>query len=116
MCMSVIWAMIIVLLRVIEPEKDRVYSAVTSRWPTLALVTLAHALGALTAPAAAPLAPFLLESLRLSRAQVGYFLPAADLGGALVALPARRLPARLGGRLTLVRGPVLAGPLGAPAA
>src|SRR3989475_13071268 len=104
MCMSVIWAMIIVLLRVIEPEKDRVYSAVTSRWPTLALVTLAHALGALTALAVAPLAPFLLESLRLSRAQVGYFLPAVYLGGVLMALPAGWLTDRLGVRLTLVLG------------
>ena len=37
----------------------------------LALVTLAHALGALSVLAVAPLAPFLLESLQLTRAQVG---------------------------------------------
>src|SRR3989442_7720661 len=116
MCMSVIWAMIIVLLRVIEPEKDRVYSAVTSRWPTLALVTLAHALGALTALAVAPLAPFLLESLRLSRAQVGYFLPAVYLAGVLMALPAGWLTDRLGVRLTLVLGQLLVGAMIALAA
>ena len=55
----------------------------TARWPILALVTLAHALGALTALAVAPLAPFLLESLTLSRAQVGLLLPAVYLGGVL---------------------------------
>src|SRR3989441_2913730 len=109
MCMSVIWAMIIVLLRVIEPEKDRVYSAVTSRWLTLALVTLAHALGALTALAVAPLAPFLLESLRLSRAQVGWLLPAIYLGGVLMALPAGWLTDRLGVRATLALGQLVLG-------
>src|SRR5205807_2377713 len=36
--------------------------SVRSRWAILALVTFAHALGALTALAVAPLAPFLLES------------------------------------------------------
>src|SRR5437879_1743303 len=109
MCMSVIWAMIIVLLRVIEPEKDRVYSAVTSRWPILALVTLAHALGALTALAVAPLAPFLLESLELSRVQVGLFLPAVYLGGVLMALPAGWFTDRLGVRLTFGLGQLLVG-------
>src|SRR5438552_12639444 len=89
---------------------------VTSRWPTLALVTLAHALGALTALAVAPLAPFLLESLRLSRAQVGYFLPAVYLGGVLMALPAGWLTDRLGVRLTLVLGQLLVGAMIALAA
>src|SRR5881397_1727330 len=109
MCMSVIWAMIIVLLRVIEPEKDRVYSAVTSRWPTLALVTVAHALGALTALAVAPLAPFLLEELALSRAQAGLFLPAVYLGGVLMALAAGWVTDRLGVSLTLGVGQLLIG-------
>ena len=35
-----------------------------------------------------PLAPFLLESLALSRVQAGLFLPAVYLGGVLMALPA----------------------------
>src|SRR6059036_2559199 len=77
---------------------------VTSRWPILALVTLAHALGALTALAVAPLAPFLLESLALSRVQVGLFLPAVYLGGVLMALPAGWLTDHLGVRWTLALG------------
>src|SRR5438093_13212803 len=84
---------------------------VTSRWPILALVTLAHALGALTALAVAPLAPFLLESLALSRVQVGLFLPAVYLGGALMALPAGWLTDRLGVRLALGLGQLLVGVL-----
>ena len=81
----------------------------TSRWPILVLVTLAHALGALTALAVAPLAPFLLDSLALSRVQVGLFLPAVYLGGVLMALPAGWLADRLGVRLTLALGQLIVG-------
>ncbi|MGH7304636.1 MAG: MFS transporter [Candidatus Rokuibacteriota bacterium] len=81
----------------------------TSRWPTLALVTLAHALGALTALAVAPLAPLLLESLALSRAQVGLLLPAVYLGGVLMALPAGWFTDRLGVRFTFALGQLLVG-------
>src|SRR5437899_4978150 len=89
---------------------------VTSRWPTLALVTLTHGLGALTALAVAPLAPFLLESLALSRVQVGLFLPAVYLGGVLMALPAGWLTDRLGVRLALGLGQLLVGAMIALAA
>ena len=80
-----------------------------SGWTSLALVTLAHALGALAVLAVAPLAPFLLESLHLSRAQVGLFLPAVYLGGVLMALPAGWLTDRLGVRATLGLGQVVIG-------
>lgn len=80
-----------------------------SRWPILALVTLAHALGALTALAVAPLAPFLFESLELSRVQVGLFLPAVYLGGVLMALPAGWFTDRLGVRLTFTLGQLVVG-------
>ena len=80
-----------------------------ARWPILALVTVAHALGALTALAVAPLAPFLLESLALSRVQVGFFLPAVYLGGVLMALPAGWFTDRLGVRLTFALGQLLVG-------
>jgi MFS family permease len=79
------------------------------RWAMLALVTTAFALGALTALAVAPLGPFLLESLRLSRAQVGLFLPATYLGGVLMALPAGWLVDRLGVRRTLALGQAFTG-------
>src|SRR5687767_8391165 len=75
----------------------------------LALVTLAHALGALSVLAVAPLAPFLLESMALSRVQVGLFLPAVYLGGVLMALPAGILTDRLGVRATLGLGQVIIG-------
>jgi len=82
---------------------------VTPRWGILALVTLAHGLGALTALAAVPLAPFLLEELALSRAQAGLFLPAVYLGGVLMALPAGWVTDRLGVSLTLGVGQLIIG-------
>ena len=75
----------------------------------LALVTLAHALGALSVLSVAPLAPFLLESLQLTRAQVGLFVPAVYLGGVLMALPAGWLTDRLGVRATLALGQLVIG-------
>jgi MFS transporter, ACS family, hexuronate transporter len=80
-----------------------------SGWAMLALVTLAHALGALSVLSVAPLAPFLLESLQLTRAQVGLFVPAVYLGGVLMALPAGWLTDRLGVRATLALGQLVIG-------
>jgi MFS family permease len=80
-----------------------------TRWTMLSLVTLAHGLGALSALAAAPLAPFLLEGLGLSRAQVGWFLPAVYLGGVLMSLPSGWLTDHLGVRATLALGQVVIG-------
>jgi MFS transporter, ACS family, hexuronate transporter len=80
-----------------------------SRWPILALVTVAHGLGALSVLAVAPLAPFLLDALQLSRAQVGWFLPAVYLGGVLMSLPAGWLTDRLGVRATLGLGQLVIG-------
>jgi sugar phosphate permease len=80
-----------------------------SPWLVLALVTLAHALGALSVLAVAPLAPVLLDAMQLSRVQVGLFLPAVYLGGVLMALPAGWLTDRLGVRATLGIGEVIIG-------
>jgi MFS family permease len=80
-----------------------------SRWPILALVTLAHALGALSVLSVAPLSPFLLDALDLGRGQVGLLLPAVYLGGVLMSLPAGWLTDRLGIRLTLGGGLLLVG-------
>lgn len=55
------------------------------------------------------MAPFLLDSLHLSRAQVGLFLPAIYLGGVLLSLPAGWLTDWLGIRLALVLGQGLTG-------
>jgi MFS family permease len=82
-----------------------------SRWPILAVVTLAHALGALSVLAVAPLSPFLLDALQLTRVQVGLLLPAVYLGGVLMSLPAGWLTDRLGVRLTLGGGLVIIGAL-----
>jgi len=82
-----------------------------SPWPVLALVTLAHALGALSVLSVAPLSPFLLDALGLSRAQVGLVLPAVYLGGVLMSLPSGWLTDRLGVRLTLGGGLVVIGAL-----
>jgi MFS family permease len=75
----------------------------------LGLVTLAHGLGSLSILAVAPLSPFLLDGLALSRVQVGLFLPAAYLGGMLFALPAGWLTERRGVRWPLVGGQILTG-------
>ncbi|MBI4608068.1 MAG: MFS transporter [Candidatus Rokubacteria bacterium] len=80
-----------------------------SRWAILALITVAHALGSLSVLAAAPLSPFLLDALELSRTQVGLFLPALYLGGVLASLPAGWLSDRLGVRRALVLGQGLTG-------
>ena len=80
-----------------------------TRWPILALVTVAHGLGALSVLAVAPLSPFLLDALHLSRAQVGWFLPAVYLGGVLMSLPAGWLTDRLGVRATLGLGQLVIG-------
>lgn len=86
------------------------------RWGLLALVTAAHAFGAVSVLAVAPLAPLLLEDLHLTRAQVGLFLPAIYLGGVIMSLPAGWLTDRLGARLTLAAGQGLTGALVALAA
>ena len=82
-----------------------------SRWPVLGLVTIAHALGALSVLSVAPLSPFLLDALALSRAQVGLLLPAVYLGGVMMSLPAGWLTDRLGVRLTLGGGLLVIGAL-----
>ena len=79
------------------------------RWGVLALVSGAHALGAVSVLAVAPLAPLLLEDLHLTRAQVGLFLPAIYLGGVVMSLPAGWLTDRFGGRITLAAGQCLTG-------
>lgn len=73
-------------------------------WVALALATLAHALGSFAALAVAPLSPFLVDALGLTRAQVGFLLPAAYLGGVAMSLPAGWLTDRAGVRATLAAG------------
>jgi MFS transporter, ACS family, aldohexuronate transporter len=82
-----------------------------SRWAILAIVTLAHALGALAVLSVAPLSPFLVDAMQLSRTQVGLLLPAVYLGGVVMSLPAGWLTDRLGVRLTLSFGQLLIGAL-----
>ena len=72
-------------------------------------MTAAHALGSLSALAVAPLAPFLLDGLGLSRVQVGLFLPAVYLGGVLMSLPAGWLTERFGVRWLLAVGLAVSG-------
>ena len=79
------------------------------RFRALAVATVAHALGSLSALAVAPLAPFLLDELRLSRAQVGLLLPAVYLGGVFMSLPAGWLTEWLGVRVALTLGLGLTG-------
>lgn len=80
-----------------------------SKRGALVLVTLAHGLGSLAVLAVAPLSPFLLDGLGLSRMEVGLLLPAAYLGGVLMSLPAGWVTERRGVRPSLVAGQVLTG-------
>jgi MFS family permease len=80
-----------------------------ARWLLLALVTLAHGLGALSVLSVAPLSPFILEALQLDRVQVGLCLPAVYLGGVAMSLPSGWLTDRLGVRLTLGGGLLVIG-------
>jgi MFS transporter, ACS family, aldohexuronate transporter len=81
---------------------------VTGRWGALALVTIAHGLGSLAVLAVAPLSPFLLDALDLSRVQIGLLLPAVYLGGVTMSIPAGWLTERLGVRRPLALGQLLA--------
>ena len=72
-------------------------------------MTAAHALGSMSALAVAPLAPFLLDALGLSRVQAGLFLPAVYLGGVLMSLPAGWLTERFGVRWPLAIGLAVSG-------
>lgn len=80
-----------------------------SKYLTLFVVTLAHACSAFAGLSVAPLSPFLLDSLRMSRSQVGWLLPALYLGGVVMSLPAGWLVDRLGVRMALVLGLALTG-------
>jgi MFS family permease len=90
-------------------RSPRLWLGSPSRYPVLVLVTAAHALGAVSVLAIAPLSPLLLDDLGLTRAQVGLFLPALYLGGILMSLPAGWLTDRLGARITLAAGQCLTG-------
>lgn len=72
------------------------------RWVVLALMTLAHALGSAAALVAAPLTPFLLDALALTRTQVGLLVPAVYLGGVVISLPGGWMTERFGVRVPLV--------------
>jgi sugar phosphate permease len=78
-------------------------------WAALALATLGHAAGSFAMLGVAPLGPFLMEGLGLTRAQVGLFVPAAYLGGVLMSLPAGWFTDSLGVRRTLALGLSLIG-------
>jgi predicted MFS family arabinose efflux permease len=84
---------------------DRAAPAV--RWVALAVATLAHALGSLSALAVAPLAPFILDALGLSRIEIGMLLPAVYLGGVVVSLPAGWVTEAMGVRTPLAAGLLL---------
>jgi MFS transporter, ACS family, aldohexuronate transporter len=79
------------------------------RWAVLALMSSAHGLGSLAALAVAPLTPFLLDGLGLSRMQIGLCVPAVYLGGVAMSLPAGWLTERFGVAPLLVAGLTLTG-------
>jgi len=88
-------------LRPGDPQAD-VASAIRYQWVILALLTFSQLFMSLGAYAWGPLAPFLVESFQLSRAQLGTFSSALYLIATLTAIPSGLLVDRFGARLLLL--------------
>ena len=78
---------------------------VSYRWYILLVLTLTQIGASLAALSFGPLAPFLQDSLRISRAQVGLLTSSLYFGSILVSIPTGRLADRLGVRRLLLIGP-----------
>jgi MFS transporter, ACS family, hexuronate transporter len=75
------------------------------RWTILLVLTVTQIGASLAALSFGPLAPFLQDSLRISRAQVGLLTSSLYFGSILVSIPTGRLADRLGVRRLLLVGP-----------
>lgn len=79
------------------------------RWGVLVVLTLMQFTASGGSFSFGPLAPFLMEGLKISRAQVGMFTSALYLGYVLMAIPWGRLADSVGPRRVLLFAPFLQG-------
>ena len=77
------------------------------RWLILVVLTMTQIGASVAALSFGPLAPFLQETLNMTRAQVGICTSSLYLGCILVAIPSGRLADRFGVRLVLLIGPAM---------
>jgi len=77
------------------------------RWLILVVLTVTQIGASVAALSFGPLAPFLQETLNMTRAQVGICTSSLYLGCILVAIPSGRLADRFGVRLVLLIGPAM---------
>ncbi|MDY6833454.1 MAG: MFS transporter [Chloroflexota bacterium] len=92
----------------IESEAGTVEYAVGYRWVILALMFFLQASASMAIFSFGPLAPFLQESLGITRAQVGMFSSAIYMGMLLFGTHAGWLTDKFGIRLFLIAGPGIA--------
>ena len=78
--------------------------ATPRRWLLLTLLTVAYGMGAFGMLGVSPLAPSLVDGLRLSRLDVAFIVPSVYLGGLFFSLPAGHLADRWGVRPTFLGG------------
>ena len=81
--------------------------ALSYRWMILSVLTVTQIGASIAALSFGPLAPFLQETLNMTRAQVGLCTSSLYLGCSLVAIPSGRLADRIGVRLVLFIGPAM---------
>ncbi len=82
------------------------YANASSRWTILLILTVTQIGASMAALSFGPLAPFLQNSLQITRAQVGLLTSALYFGSILVSIPTGRLADRMGVRRLLFFGPV----------
>jgi len=79
------------------------------RWAVLGVTWMAYMSAYLVRTAVAPLSPFLMEGLSLSRFEVGLLVSASAFGYMAFQIPAGWLVDRVGVRRMLFVGPIVAG-------
>ena len=79
------------------------------RWVILIICWMAFVVAYMQRLSIGPLAPFLIENLRISKAQVGLFASASAFGYMLTTIPAGWFVDRFGPRLSLLFGEVFGG-------
>src|SRR4030042_2789983 len=96
-----------------EDQEARVFSEASSgysyRWGILGVLWITYIVVFLNRLSVGPLGPFFKEELKLTSAQVGGGLSAASLGYLLTHVPVGGVADRMGRRLPIANGELIAG-------
>jgi sugar phosphate permease len=96
-----------------EGKEARVFSEASSgysyRWVILGVLWITYIVVFLNRLSVGPLGPFFKEELKLTSAQVGWVLSAASLGYLLTQVPVGWVADRIGARLPIAIGELIAG-------